>query len=100
VYRELREELSLGPEQLTDLRCCGLVEDHALRQPELIFMAATSLPRDGIEARLDGEEHHETWSVGVGEVEEALADASLTPVAVASLLLWRKMRQGVTWREL
>lgn len=100
VYRELREELSLAPADLTDLRCCGLVEDHALRQPELIFLAASGLPRDRVEARLDREEHHETWSVGVRHTEEALGDASLTPVADASLLLWGKLRRGATWFEL
>jgi 8-oxo-dGTP pyrophosphatase MutT (NUDIX family) len=100
VYRELSEELSLDPQDLTGLRCAGLVEDHALRQPELIFTAVTSLARAGVEARLDREEHHATWSAGVRQVEDVLGDASLTPVAVAALLLWRRSRGGATWVEL
>ena len=100
VHRELREELALAPEDLTDLRCCGLVEDHALRQPELIFLAASRLSRERVESRLDPEEHHATWSAGIDGTEEALVDPSLTPVAVASLLLWRRSRAGVTWVEL
>jgi hypothetical protein len=100
VYRELGEELSLSREDLADLRCCGLVEDHALRQPELIFLASTPLARQDVEGRLDREEHHDTWSVEIGATEQALGDTSLTPVAVASLLLWRKLRQGATWSAL
>lgn len=100
VCRELGEELSLAREEMTDVRCFGIVEDHALRQPELIFLASASLPRDAVEARLDREEHHAAFSIRMSDVDEALGDASLTPVAVASLLLWRKLRQGVRWSEL
>ena len=99
VYRELSEELSLRRADLSDLRCCGLVEDAALRQPELIFIATTPLARQRVESRLDRVEHHATWSVGTRHVEQVLGDRELTPVARASLLLWGRLRLGATWLE-
>jgi hypothetical protein len=99
VMRELREELSLAGDDVTDLRCAGLVEDRALRQPELIFLARCRLPRRRVEANLDPVEHRGTWSVPATHdaIEAALDDPALTPVAVASLLLWGRARFSVKW---
>lgn len=94
VYRELHEELSLRVADVADLRCVGLVEDQALRQPELVFLARTSASRGSVEARLDPGEHNSTWPVELPRVEEASRDALLTPVAVASLRLWSRARLG------
>ncbi len=99
VRRELREELSLEESDVTELRCTGLVEDGALRQPELVFRAGCPLTRAEVEARLDPVEHRGTWSAGVARerLEAALADDELTPVALASLLLWGRVRFGDEW---
>ena len=96
VLRELLEELSLSPGDLADLRCIGLAEDPALRQPELIFAAVANRTRAQIEATLDRKEHHATYAVrsNQSELDRAIADPSLTPVAVASLTLWARRAPG------
>lgn len=97
VYRELAEELSLSRDAVTGLRCRGLVEDSALRQPELVFHATSSRRRAEVEDLLDRVEHHGTWAVQVGRIDRAIGDPALTPVAVASLLLWGRARLGTEW---
>jgi 8-oxo-dGTP pyrophosphatase MutT (NUDIX family) len=101
VRRELAEELSLAAQQVPELACAGLVEDRALRQPELIFLARTTLARPDIESKLDRAEHRGTFAIEAtpDAVERAITDPSLTPVAVASLLLWGrgKARFGDAW---
>ncbi len=101
VRRELAEELSLAAADVSDLRCTGVAEDVALRQPELIFAAATAVTRAGVEARLDPAEHGGTWAVPATSAAVATAIATdrnrLTPVAVASLALWGRLRWGRGW---
>ena len=101
VRRELAEELSLGDADLCDLRCTGVAEDVALRQPELLFAAATVLSRTAVEARLDPAEHGGTWSVPADPDAVAAAVSAdrdlLTPVAAAALLLWGRLRFGEAW---
>ena len=102
VRRELAEELSLTDADLSDLRCTGVAEDVALRQPELIFAAATRATRQQVEVRLDPAEHAGTWAVAATPAAVAAAvvaqgGASLTPVAVAALLLWGRLRFGDDW---
>lgn len=101
LRRELQEELSLGGDDVTDLRCAGLVEDRMLRQPELIFLARCRLTREAVEAKLDPVEHRGTWSVRAARdaIRAALSEPDLTPVAVASLLLWGRARFGAEWFE-
>ena len=98
VHRELREELSLDPQDVV-LRCTGLVEDRALRQPELIFLASTPLDRASVERRLDEVEHDACWWVAArpDAVRASAADPALTPVGVASLLLAGRLRFGEDW---
>src|SRR6476619_7334639 len=43
--RELGEELSLDEPDVPLIRCTGIVEDVALRQPELIFRVECALTR-------------------------------------------------------
>jgi 8-oxo-dGTP pyrophosphatase MutT (NUDIX family) len=99
VHRELHEELHLDASDVSDLRCTGLVEDAALLQPELIFNARCRLTRDAVERAMDRVEHDSTWAVAgdAGAIETATGDAALTPVAVASLLLWGRLRIGGDW---
>ena len=101
VARELREELGFGDADLADLRCTGIAEDLSIRQPELIFLATARRTRAEVEAALDRTEHHDSWHVRA--TEEAVAavvgasDPALTPVALASLLLWGRMALGPPW---
>jgi 8-oxo-dGTP pyrophosphatase MutT (NUDIX family) len=101
VRRELREELSLAEADVIDIRCAGLVEDRTLRQPELIFLARCRLTRETVEAKLDPVEHRGTWSVPAARdaIQAALSEPELTPVAVASLVLWGRARFGTEWFE-
>jgi 8-oxo-dGTP pyrophosphatase MutT (NUDIX family) len=101
VRRELHEELSLTASDIADIRCTGIVEDIRLRQPELIFAATTTKTRAQIDSQLDRTEHLATWSIPA--TAPAVADAvvqdreKLTPVAVASLLLWGRLQFGEEW---
>jgi 8-oxo-dGTP pyrophosphatase MutT (NUDIX family) len=100
VRRELREELSLADDEVTDVRCTGIAEDKSIRQPELIFAARTTVARAEIERRLDATEHHGAWAAPAtaAGVEAALAGAeAFTPVAVAALVLWGRVEFGDEW---
>jgi 8-oxo-dGTP pyrophosphatase MutT (NUDIX family) len=97
--RELAEELHLRPEDVTDLVCLGILEDHRLRQPELAFCARTSRRLEDIRGALDRMEHEALIGIpiSVTAVEEAIADPALTPVGVGSLMLWGRERFGDEW---
>jgi hypothetical protein len=90
VRRELREELSMGPSEIDDIRCIGLVEDRSLRQPELIFLTRSPLTRGQIESNLDPAEHRSVFAVAADrdDVRRVVSDPFLTPVAAAALTLW------------
>ncbi len=101
VRRELAEELAMDEGEVADLRCTGIAEDPGLRQPELIFAVTTTRPRAVVEAHLDRAEHAGTW--GVRAEPDAVAAAitegvgTLTPVGLASLLLWGRVAFGDGW---
>jgi 8-oxo-dGTP pyrophosphatase MutT (NUDIX family) len=99
VRRELSEELSLGEADVADVRCTGVVEDVALRQPEVIFRVKSARKRAGIERQVADDEHHA--SVAVRATPEGLApllrDPLVTPVGLASLLLWGRVVFGDDW---
>jgi hypothetical protein len=90
VRRELREELSLNDGDIADMRCIGLVEDRQLRQPELIFVTTAELTYEQIASRLDRTEHVGCYAVkpNRADIDRAVADPLVTPVAAASVLLW------------
>ena len=96
VRRELREELSLGDADVSEVRCTGLAQENALRQTEFIFRASCSLDRAEIERRLDREEHGGVVAVPATEVGvmKAFFEPELTPVARAALMLWWCARFG------
>jgi 8-oxo-dGTP pyrophosphatase MutT (NUDIX family) len=102
VRRELAEELRLGHADAPIVRCTGIVEDTGLRQLELIFRVKSALSRSRLDSQVAREEHRESWSVPAtaSGVEAGLADPELTPVAVASLLLWGRIAFGQDWFEL
>ena len=100
VRRELREELSFDDTDVADIRCTGIVEDVALRQPELIFAARAARTRAQIESQVDRTEHGGTWSIPATRdaLERALdAPGEFTPVAIASMLLWGRLSFGDDW---
>jgi 8-oxo-dGTP pyrophosphatase MutT (NUDIX family) len=100
VRRELREELAFADADLAHLTCTGIAEDRSIRQPELIFLARSTLTRAQVEARLDATEHDETWSTPADEPAVAAAlrsGESFTPVAIASLLLYGRLTFGQDW---
>lgn len=100
IRRELAEELSLTDAEVPDVRCTGIVEDHRLRQWELIFAADCLKTRDQLIAAVDLEEHHDTWSIPAtaGAIAAALVDEPrLTPVACATMLLWGRLEFGEEW---
>lgn len=99
VRRELHEELGLDNSAIEDIHCTGLVEDGALRQPELIFRVLTSRLRRQVEAQVLPDEHRDGVAIlaDQGAIGKAVLDPALTPVAVASLMLWGRVRFGGDW---
>lgn len=99
VRRELREELSLADEDILEVRCTGVAEDRALRQPELLFRADTRLTRAQLEAQVHADEHHHSLAIPATReaVEQVIRNPELTPVAVASLVLWGRVQFGEDW---
>jgi 8-oxo-dGTP pyrophosphatase MutT (NUDIX family) len=91
VRRELREELAMTSADIADIRCLGMAEDLALRQPELIFHVLSTRTRREIESNLDPAEHVATYALRAADVRSAksIDDPILTPVAAASLVLWK-----------
>ena len=90
IRRELHEELRLTPPDIAQIRCVGLAEDRSLRQPELIFIARATRALVDLESQLDHAEHSAVFAVRAerADVERAMTDELLTPIAVASLALW------------
>ena len=90
IRRELGEELHLTPQDIGDIRCVGLGEDRSLRQPELFFAVSATRTRRDLEQQLDRDEHLAAYAVRAerADVERAMGDTLLTPIAVASLALW------------
>jgi hypothetical protein len=99
VERELAEELSLRDSDIAEIRCTGIAEDVALRQPELIFRVRTTLTRSQIESQVHTEEHGDSIAIHARpeHVLQVLDHPALTPVAIASLLLWGRVRFGLSW---
>lgn len=99
VRRELGEELSLKDSDIVAIRCTGIAEDRALRQPELLFRVRTTLTRRQIESQVHAEEHGGSFAIPATQeaVARVLHDPALTPVAIASLLLWGRVIFGEDW---
>jgi hypothetical protein len=102
VRRELAEELHITADDIEQITCDALVEDRALRQPELIFRVKCNLTRAQLEAQLDPKEHAAAWSAPATRdaVERALTDVrQFTPVAVAAMMIWGRSALGADWYE-
>jgi 8-oxo-dGTP pyrophosphatase MutT (NUDIX family) len=96
VRRELQEEIGASAEEIIEMRCAALAQDNALRQPELIFPTRVSLSRQQIEARLDAREHHGCMMIPLdpADMEHAMQDPELTPIARATVLVVGRARFG------
>lgn len=103
VRRELNEELAFTGADIAAIHCTGIAEDRSIRQPELIFRVESTRTREQIESQLDAAEHEATWSILATReaVESTLARpeqlAQLTPIAVATLLLWGRLVFSEDW---
>jgi 8-oxo-dGTP pyrophosphatase MutT (NUDIX family) len=99
VRRELAEEVGLSGGDVAEIVCLGMAEDVSVRQPELIFRVGSTWTRARIERSLDAAEHQDCVAVEqrAETVAAALADPALTPIAVATLLLWGRGRFGAAW---
>ncbi len=87
VRRELFEEAAISSDELSDVHLVGIVEDHQVRQPELIFDARTTLWASEIAARLHAEEHDQLLWFPPSARSSLLMDARLTPVAKMCVML-------------
>lgn len=99
IRRELSEEIGFSADDIADIRCAGIVEDEAVRQPELIFRVRSNRTRLEIERRVDAVEHLSSWAIPIttAAFEEAVNDARLTPVAVGAVLLCGNAVFGTDW---
>lgn len=102
VRTELAEELSIQTGEIESMLCLGIAEDRLLRHPELIFSTRVRANRADIEGRMDREEHDHLEAIpatveAVGQVIETRED--LTPIAIATLLLWGRSVAGAGWFE-
>lgn len=84
LYRELLEELSLTPDLLLDPRLLAVIEDPALRQPEIVMSVRTPLTAEQVRARLDPQEHTALVALPLGH---NAPDEATTPVCHATLTL-------------
>lgn len=103
VERELNEELHLAPADIESIRCIGIVEDEAIKQPELIFHTRVHLTRQQIESQVDADEHGGSVAIesSAAGVEQALDNSQeFTPVGIATLLLFGNDVFGAEWLQL
>lgn len=89
--RELQEELGLDADAIACVRLLGIVEDEAIRHPELILHVRSTLTKTEILRGLDPAEHDGAQAVPATTqgVAQALRDKRFTPVGRAVLALWR-----------
>lgn len=93
MQRELAEELSIQRDEIRDTYCAAIAEDGSIRHPELIFPVFLSLSRGQVEARLDAAEHETCRAVPLkaADLEHAIGDSELTPIAAATVWLVCKL---------
>jgi hypothetical protein len=99
MERELSEELSIAPSDISENVCIGMIEDISLHQPELIFNVRTNQSRARIEKTLDAGEHDGCVAIEPkpDRLLLALNDPALTPVALGTALLWGRGLFGAEW---
>ena len=92
AQRELGEELNIKSYEIQDIHCAAIAEDRSIRHPELILPIFLSLTREQIEARLDAAEHETCRAIPlkVADLERAIGDGEMTPIAAATVWIVRK----------
>ena len=105
IRRELYEELLLADGEITELVCTGLVRDHQIMQPELLFEATVGITRDDLLARFDAttDPEHDAIEACYDEptaiipfIERA---GKIAPIAVASIMLHGRLHWGRDWYD-
>lgn len=106
ALRELREELGVGRDAVTNLIITGLVRDADTYQPEILLEATLKSRRGELEAAFDHalEDSEHSGIECVYAEPEAIVPflqgcGSVTPVAHAALLLYGRHRWGAGWYE-
>ena len=92
MRKELEEEVGLRESDIAEIRCLGMAEDPAIRQPELIFKVKSRLASSEIERGLDRKEHTEIVSIRrrSEKLDLDLESSQLTPIGMVTLSLWAK----------
>ncbi len=106
LRRELAEELGLGPGDLLAPVCTGLIRDHQIFQPELLFEAGLTLTAAELARRwaeAESRDEHDAL-VTLPDRPEAVLPflrgcGPIAPVAVGALLLHGRRRWGEAWFE-
>lgn len=106
VCRELFEELSLRREEARELICVGLIRDHEIHQPEMLFEARLELTAEQLRSRwlsADARDEHDEI-VSLADEPGAILPfirscGAIAPVAVGALFLHGRLRWGETWFE-
>jgi 8-oxo-dGTP pyrophosphatase MutT (NUDIX family) len=104
LRRELREELGLRTDDLTDLCCVGLIRDKEICQPELLFEARLTMTADVLRKRWEVAEAREEHDDLVALPDDAdaivpfIRDCGLiAPVAIGTLFLHGRRAWGEAW---
>jgi 8-oxo-dGTP pyrophosphatase MutT (NUDIX family) len=104
LLRELREELSLRPDDLRDLICAGMIRDKEIHQPELLFEARLTLTADALRERWRSAESRgeHVEIVTLPDQPEAIVPfikgcGPIAPVAVGALMLHGRACWGREW---
>lgn len=93
MRRELAQELLLTRAECGPMHCLGIVRDLSILQPELIFMARSTLSREQIErreveVRLKDSEHRAWVAIPVPALADVLRNVDeFTPIALATVTL-------------
>ena len=102
IKTELREELEIHPQYITDIRCLGLAEDRTTYKPEINFATWLNVPAARF-AQQVGPEHDQLLLLPdtpheLGSFLLEHADR-IVPVGFACLLLYGSRRFGSIWRD-
>ena len=104
VHRELAEELRVEAEEIECTSCVGLIHDHEIWQPELLFEIRLRVDCGALLGRLDVDDpHQEHVSLEpVRDEPDALVPfirraAPVAPIGVGAICLYGRHRWGEAW---
>lgn len=105
LARELREELGLEPDEVTETVCIGLIHDREIWQPELLFDTTVRLTREALLDRLDRDADGEHTAIeSLPDTPDApvpflMNTSPIAPVAIGALCLHGRRRWGERWYD-